>query len=387
MIRIAAISDLHLGMKFSSYPQVGSALEEMRYSSLDRVVSIANDEHADLIVIAGDLFDRRRVSEQVIARCVASLSEFEGAAIVVLPGNHDYSAGATEPPWGVFSKAALDARINLMLLLEQRIYEIEVAGRICTFLPGPCASKHSDTHALGWISDTLESVSVDGGSTSDSSPETSRSDRLVVGIAHGSVEGVSPDPDRRYYPMRLDDLSRIRADMWIIGHTHVHRDENLRSGQRLIVPGTHEPDGFDCKHSGSIYLIEVTGDASTIRSVESGTYRFIELSLEVGSFDQIEREVEEALDTFDPGTTLCRLLLSGSLDGDDRIHYSKWRKSFLDTYFFSEIEDASLRDRITQVSIDEQYVASSFPHRLLSKLIEDPDALQLAAEYLEQVSD
>ena len=381
MIRIAAVSDLHLGMKFSSYPLVGSVLEEARFTSLDRVVSIANSEHADLLVVAGDLFDRRRVHEKAIRRCVASLAEFEGAAIAVLPGNHDYSAGADEPPWGIFSRAAIDARINLLLLNEERVYEIEVAGVNCIFLPGPCTSKHSDTHALEWIS-----ALSDSGIPDSPLPNTGN-DRLVIGVAHGSVEGVSPDPDGRYYPMRLDDLSRISSAMWIIGHTHIHRSENLRSGQRLIVPGTHEPDGFDCRHPGSLYLIDVSHDVTTVRNVECGAYRFLDLSLEVDSFDQIVRDVDSKLEPFEPGTTLCRLILSGSLDGEDRAHYSNWREAFPGTFFYASIEDSSLRDRITQASIDGRYVERSFPHRLLSRLIDDPDALQIAADYLERVSD
>ncbi len=44
MIRIMHSADLHLGMKFSAYPEVREELSAARFATLESIVAIANSE-------------------------------------------------------------------------------------------------------------------------------------------------------------------------------------------------------------------------------------------------------------------------------------------------------------------------------------------------------
>ena len=63
-LKIFLTADIHLGMKFASYPEVQSVLSEARFTTLAHCVSIANKEECDLFIVAGDLFDRVSVSDR-----------------------------------------------------------------------------------------------------------------------------------------------------------------------------------------------------------------------------------------------------------------------------------------------------------------------------------
>jgi len=52
-------------MQFSSYGEAAEALKEARYETLDRLIKIPNDRNCNLVVIAGDLFDRVSIKKMM----------------------------------------------------------------------------------------------------------------------------------------------------------------------------------------------------------------------------------------------------------------------------------------------------------------------------------
>src|SRR5208337_1480370 len=127
--------------------------------------------------------------------------------------------------------------------------------------PGPCTGKHSQENAIGWVVDCPKE------------PEGS----LHIGLAHGSLGGVSPDFQGDYYPMTESELKAAGIDLWLLGHTHVRfPDEDYGHTARILLPGTPEPDGFGCRHPGYVWLLEVEEDKSVgYRSLITGHYQFI----------------------------------------------------------------------------------------------------------------
>lgn len=54
-LKIFHTSDIHLGMKFASYPEVQKELSEARLNTLEILVEISNTGVCDIFVVAGDL--------------------------------------------------------------------------------------------------------------------------------------------------------------------------------------------------------------------------------------------------------------------------------------------------------------------------------------------
>ena len=77
--KIFHTSDIHLGMKFASYEgEVQEKLVEARFECLSRLVSAANKHRCDLLVVAGDMFDRVTVAKRNIVRAAAVFADFVG---------------------------------------------------------------------------------------------------------------------------------------------------------------------------------------------------------------------------------------------------------------------------------------------------------------------
>jgi exonuclease SbcD len=380
MLKILASADYHLGMKFAGYPSVQEELAEARFLSLKRLVDRANDADCALFLIAGDLFDRVSVSSKDIRRAADLLNGFHGRLVAVLPGNHDFYTGNASSLWSRFSEAAGD---RILLLHDPRVYDLNHYDlKICLYA-GPCDSKHSKSNAISWLGDIIP----EAGCTDANREE------LRIGMAHGSIEGISPDAQGVYFPMKHEQLDEAPVDLWIIGHTHRQHPAEIKgikvsptASPPVLIPGTPEPDGFDCRHGGTAWLIEADENKQIhFESLSAGSYRFVREEHTLESAPDLQRLVKQLL-SGERDRTLLRLKLSGRLEAEQlfelRRHLAEAEKSF----FYAQIDDSGLLERISEQNVEAEFTEKSFPYRLLKQLIANKDfeALQTAYALLKE---
>lgn len=374
MTRIFHTADLHIGLKFtrSGYsPDQREKLVEARLDTLVRMVEKANDERCNLFVVAGDMFDHLRVSQAVVRKSGEALRKFSGVA-VVLPGNHDFLQRSDDPFWPQMKQALGESHL---ILEEQRPYDLSDHGIPVVLYPGPCLSKHSAENAVSWIHAV--------------SPQSRNEAKFHVGVAHGSLDGVSPDFDSRYFPMTHRELETTGLDVWLLGHTHIrYPDQQEGSGDRIFYPSTPEPDGFDCRHEGFAWIIELSQDhPPKYRSVATGQYRFRDLNRQLTCESDV-RSLHQELKGLAAMNQLLRLRLHGRLADQLLSDLKEGLPSYEAAFGYLETDTNDLIKEITQVDIDREFTQGSFPHRLLSELAtNDPGslALKLAYELVQKV--
>ncbi len=367
-LRVFLTSDLHLGMKFAGYPDAPrAALAEARFTCLDRIVAAANDAHSDLLVIAGDLFETVNVARRDVTRAAQSLSGFHGRLSAILPGNHDFVAGDDEL-WRRFRDAAGD---SVLLLDQPRPYPLVSYDLDACLYPGSCTAKHSAANAVGWVRASVRPPGV----------------RHHVGVAHGSLEGFSPDMDGRYYPMRPQELLDTGVRVWLLGHTHVPFPQALGPRDTIFCAGTPEPDGFDCAHEGSGLALEL-GDAGSVtaRTVRTGLLRFVDQSRTIRAAADLER-LERDHAGSPAGSTLLRARLSGRVPRDVLSAVGPLRARMAAALLHLDLRAEELREEISEEAIDREYPPGSFPHELLTSLFHDDDqeSLRIAHELLQEM--
>jgi DNA repair protein SbcD/Mre11 len=88
-MRVLHTSDWHVGRTFH-----GRDLLADQESVLGGLADLVVDRHVDVVVVAGDLYDRAVPSAESVAVCTRVLSRIRaaGAELVVTPGNHDSAA-------------------------------------------------------------------------------------------------------------------------------------------------------------------------------------------------------------------------------------------------------------------------------------------------------
>ncbi|HQZ27906.1 MAG: metallophosphoesterase [Verrucomicrobiales bacterium] len=373
MIRIFHTADLHLGLKFTRggySPSLQDRLVAQRLVTLRGMVDLANERSCEVFVMAGDLFDTPRVTKGIVREAAETLARFDGV-VIVLPGNHDYIQ-EEDPLWPSFVDA-LGERHHL--LQRDTPCDLRDQGVPLVIFPAVCGSRHSKVNAVGWVPGALARLNLPA-------------DIRRVGVGHGSLEGLSPDFRGDYFPMTRKELESSGMDVWLLGHTHVrHPDRECFEGEKILFPATPEPDGFDCRHGGYAWILEVAEDGAVSgESVTTGNFRFRTIVRGLNGesdLDALKAEVGE----FDSERDLVKLVLSGRLS--DELHESRgeWLETMRERVLYLEDDLSGLIKEIRPADIEREYTAGSFPYRLLTALSGDsgdPEALQMAWDLVKE---
>lgn len=350
-IKIFHTADLHLGMRFAGYPDVQDELINARHETLENMVEVANQESCTLFVMAGDLFDRTTLNVKDISMTARTLNEFEGELVIILPGNHDYYTHDSKL-WNEFSKHAGD---RILILKNPDIYDLNKYHLKIRIYAAPCSAKHSNENMIKWVN----------------SRESTENDSIKIGLAHGSLEGVSPDFNKTYYPMTRKELESSGLDLWLLGHTHLPWPENPDKNSRILIPGTPEPDGFDCKHEGSAFIINLESSSNMkVQKVSTGKYRFF-IDHVVLNDDKAIASMKQKYTSNEYSNMVLRLILKGRLRKEELESVEESIELINNGVLLLQIVKDELHESITPELINSEFTENSFPHQLLLSLLEE----------------
>src|SRR5699024_6775225 len=94
-----------------------------------------------------DLFNAININKGDIKKVVDILNKFNGEAVLVLPGNHDYDNGINDL-WRYFVDISGD---KIIFLNEKRPYLLDDYDLDIAIYPAPCHNKHSSENSINWI--------------------------------------------------------------------------------------------------------------------------------------------------------------------------------------------------------------------------------------------
>ena len=375
MIKIFETGDIHIGKKYDDYPTVKDKLQNTRFDVLNSMVKQAEQENCDFFVVTGDLFDNvRNIAKKDVQKIVGILADFPDR-VLVLPGNHDFYDGECKV-WKEFEQVVSNVD-NITLLNEFRVYSFKVGEESVDVYPAYCQDKHSEKNNLEWI----KNADVDP-------------NKYNIGIAHGAIQGITPDKKQEYYLMSQNELELIPMDLWLIGHTHVPfpevmRDEQEHKGYKIFNAGTHAQTDFRNNTPGYGFLISVDQNNGqktvTAKAIKSGEIRFYDLDLAADTKNGIsfERMLSEKVSECDKNS-IIRVNISGTVKQDEYEERNDIYEKILSKYLLYKIEDHELSNEITIDTIKAEYAETSFAYLFLEKLMENPKEMAMAYEILKE---
>lgn len=379
MIKIFVTGDNHFGKKYDRYPEIRDRLVDNRFVCFEKMVEKAEQEGCDIFAVTGDLFDNcSSIRKSDVERVVRILAGFAGR-VLVLPGNHDYYTGE-EKVWKDFDDALRTCDNNIIRLDRFEPYPIEIAEETVVIYPAFCRSKHSRENNLGWIKET--SVPKNG--------------QINIGMAHGAIEGVTPDMQKEYFLMTEPELQAIPMDVWLVGHTHIpypgglSEDEEI-GGYRIFNAGTHAQTDLHNNTRGYGFIISVDkqGDKAQVsaKKYQSGTIFFYDIAVRVSSAegDSLEALLQEKLDPLE-AESVVRLTVTGSVLSEEYSRRQELYKKYCDRFLSWELQDDELHEEITLERVREEFAESSFAAKLMEALQGDQTELQMAYELLQECS-
>lgn len=275
-MRILHTSDWHLGRNFGPI-----SLRQDQQAFCNRIVELTRDEGVDLVIIAGDIYDRAIPPTESIELFLATVRRLleTGAVVAAITGNHDsaervasygdlldlsgfYLRGGYKSVGTVVTHSFDDGPLDIVLLpfLHPReapddfgtIDEADLLER---------RRRHSH-----------ESVLTEAINRANTQLESPRS----IAVGHAFVNGGATSESE----LQLEVGGTGAVDPNLFGHYsytalgHLHRPQNVSGPGHIRYSGTPISYSFSEDHAKSVTLIDMSPAGScTIQEVDLGVCR------------------------------------------------------------------------------------------------------------------
>lgn len=351
MPRLLHLADLHLGWSPRDLPaERALARRARRDALLDQAVDVALAERVDLVVIAGDLFERHRPDPATLAGALASLRRLveAGVALVTVPGNHDELSYAD----AVYRTAA-DAWPGVLVTRPDF---------------GPVARLRLDgldvqVSALAYVGGVTPA-----GAPLERFPVGDDAD-LHVAALHGTL--VRPGARGAFANERslpLDEVALAAAGFDYVALGHLHTPQR-REGARgpLVYAGCVGGKGFDDLGIDAWTLVDLTPGAVRTTNVPARVQRLEVAEVDVGAFDDAAGLLDHVETLADPDA-LVRVRLVGAVAFDVDLDGLTARAA--GGFCHLEVEDAtsSVAPALLDALAARPTVAGSFVRRMRVRL-------------------
>ena len=297
-------ADWQIGKPYGrvSDPDKRSRLRQVRLELIDHLAALVAEAKAQVLVVAGDLFDSPTPSASDVSAVCAAIGRL-GCPTLVIPGNHDHGGPGTIWQSDLFRAEQQRRAPNLKVLLERQPLELDNL----IVLPCPLLQRHDSNDPCGWL-DQLDWSALPAGQP-----------RLV--LAHGGITGFTgtdlDDDNPAGTPNRiaLDAAWLQQVDYVALGDWHGCMAVNAKAWYS----GTPEPDRFarsDSYRSGQVLRVTLKrGEPPQVEPRPSGCVGWHQLRQELSDdadLALLERRVETLL-ADRVGMDLLLLELSGLL--------------------------------------------------------------------------
>lgn len=233
MITIVHSADLHLDAPFGGLtPEQSAARRQGQRDHLDKLAQLTIQKHADLLLLAGDLFD----SGQTYYETTLALTKVLGnlsCPVLIAPGNHDYYH-----PRSPYALLPWPSNVHIFTTTAMEAIPFPHLG--CTVHGAAFTSPYRDTNPLEGF--------------------CAPSDGTVhIGLVHGQVEEAG-----RYSPISKASIGQSGLTYLALGHVHQASGLCQQGGTHWSYPGCLEGRGFD--ETGDKGATVVTIDQGTVTS-------------------------------------------------------------------------------------------------------------------------
>ena len=282
MLTFLHAADFHLDSPFHALPpdQAAERRQEQR-QLLTRLADAARQSQADLIFLAGDLFDSQRVRPETIQALYQVLEELE-AEVFLSPGNHDPYTKVSP-----YHKFTWPSHVHFFTTPTPQRVELPQLGAVVyggAFtasyrMDSPLAGLHAQEEGLA---------------------------------AFGCFHGDPASAHSRYGPIPQKEIAASGLDYLALGHLHT-ASGLLRAGKTWYAwPGCPEGRGFDETGDKGVYLGQWEAGRVKLEFLPLARRRYLTPQIDITGRDPADA-LEAYIRTARPEDILC-ITLTGQRD-------------------------------------------------------------------------
>ena len=255
-IKFIHCADVHIGAIFSSLGDLAASRREDVKLAFEKVIGLADEERADLLLISGDLCEQEYARKSTLYYLNDQFSKIPSTEIFIIPGNHDLEL------FGRKQDFHWSDNVHILNSHEPSFFLERLNTQVY--------SSFGDYHTID-------------------------NERINILLYHGTVDMNFED---LYNPISSIELKSLGMDYIALGHFHNRIDA-------IHNPGSLEPLGFDEEGEHGVYV-------GTIRKNQPIDVKFQRIArCQYKNLEVSIASLENLSPLKDPSNTLVKVVLKG----------------------------------------------------------------------------
>ncbi|MBM3789004.1 MAG: DNA repair exonuclease [Acidobacteria bacterium] len=293
-VRFLHTSDIHLDTSFSGAglpSRLGDRKREAIRATFRRILEDARSLQADMVLIAGDLFELERITPDTVEFLRQQFAALDPVPVFIAPGNHDPCIAGSP-----YREEAWPGNVHIFREETFRSHELPDLGiRVTGF--GFCRTHVPERFFR-------ELPRLPGG-------------LFNIVVAHGSDLGRIPAGKAAHGPFTIDEIAGKNAGYCALGHYHQQRQVgNPIDAAQVWYAGIPEGRGWDEEGECAYLKGEIENGSLKLQPIPCGQFPFRTLTVDCEGFSSREQIVEavQRRDSEHDARTILRVRLLGSPD-------------------------------------------------------------------------
>jgi DNA repair exonuclease SbcCD nuclease subunit len=378
MLRIIHTADVHLGARHDDLGEQASAQRERQFAAFAATIDLAMAEKADLLLIAGDLFDSNTQPRRSVERVAAQLKRLSAARIrtVIVPGTHDcYDRASIYRAYDIKTMAGSTADDDHVTVLTPERPFVRLDALDAVIHAPVFATKRAPHSPLR----DLDVATHGDGAT------------WQIGVVHGSV-AIPGKTERDDVVITTEEIAASGLDYLALGHWHSAQQAKA-GGVTYAYAGAPEPVALHQDRAGRALRVDIeatpTGRTVTVTEHQVGKTRFEKLDVDAARVASQPALIDELTRRADRDLVLDVRLVGVRPDELD-LHPDEIESALAGSFLKVRIRDTSLPALTEGVLPSADTVAGAFIRDLEARIAEleasagmdsaGPDAADEAAE-------
>lgn len=298
-VRFLHTSDLQIGKTLAYLGGEGQArFNQARLDAIEALGKVAVDQQCSFIVIAGDVFEKNRLSAKVLNRAKEALRKLK-LPVYLLPGNHDPLTADS-----IFYKT--EDLENIHVISDSQPIEI---SQDVELIGAPLRSIRAPHDLVNEVLEDLEPT-----------------DTIRIMAGHGPTQSFGEDSPERIDMVKVSEaLDRGVIDYLALGDTH--STQPVEAKKRAWYSGAPEVTDFHNKcggrdggenNSGNVLVVDIYKNDATdavveVQEIPVGTWTFEEIDANLTTAHDVDAFIKRLDNYPEKALTVIRYSLQGSL--------------------------------------------------------------------------
>ena len=244
-IKIVHAADLHIGSKQAHLGAEAASRAAELLRGLAAVTDYCRDTNADILLLAGDIFDIPCPAESDVNYVKDLLAGIPETKVFIAPGNHDYLSPSS-PYMGSWSD-------NVHIFKRNEC--IETSG--ARIFSAPFTAPYEDAFVL---------------------PTAVRDDKVNILLLHADICG------GQYNPITEPKIAATGMDYVALGHVHAPSGIKYADSVPFAYPGSLEPLGFDETGDHGIIAGTISPAGAKLEQINLSRRRYLEITIPANNF-------------------------------------------------------------------------------------------------------